>query len=101
MISLFRNRYQRSLGQILLMKAFALRIPCIVARSPYILDYCDEQSAIFYEPENIESLCKAIQQIKSMSYAEMKKMTEYAYASLKDKTRPNYLKHIENVLNDL
>lgn len=100
-ISLYRNRYQRSLGQILLMKAFALRIPCIVARTPYILDYCDEYSAVFYEPENVESLCKAIQHIKSMPYAEMKRMTEHACASLKDKTRPNYLRHIEKVLNDL
>lgn len=80
------------------MKAFAIRIPYIVARSPY---YCDNQSAIFYKPENIESLCKTIQHIKSMSYAEMKKMTEYACTSLKDKTRPNFLRLIENVLNNL
>lgn len=100
-ISLYRDRFQRSLGQILLMKAFYLKKPCIVAHNPYITDYCDDQSAVFYEPENTESLVAAINKIKTMSSGKIKKMTDNAYSSLEDKTRTNYLKHIEKLLNSI
>lgn len=100
-ISLFRDRFQRSLGQILLMKAFYLKKPCIVAHNPYIMDYCDNQSVVFYEPENVQSLVTAINKIKTMSSDKIKRMTANAYDSLNGKTRSNYLKHIEKLLNSI
>lgn len=100
-ISLYRNRFQQSLGQILLMKAFGLHIPCIVARNKYIMDYCNENTVVFYEPENVASLRQAIERIKTMPNQELETMTNCAYASLQKRTRDNYLKQIKRVLTTL
>lgn len=91
----------RSLGQIAIMKAFALGKPLIVTKSDVVSDYVLPSGCLQYEAENVSSLQKAIDRILTMSDYEKASMITEAYTFVNGFTREGYAQNFNQMMHDI
>ncbi|MDE6778037.1 MAG: glycosyltransferase [Alistipes sp.] len=95
------KEYNRSLGQIALMKAYVLRKPLIVSPLPIIEDYIHPDACIEYTPGNAESLNEAIRKYLSLNDSEKRRMLDAGQNFVKNFSRRNYAEQFKQVMLSL
>jgi glycosyltransferase involved in cell wall biosynthesis len=92
-IPLFKDEYQRSLGQIAILKAMTLRKPLIVADSPVIKNYVNDDVALFYKPGDVLDLRAKICELSGNQELQ-DKLTDRAAIFVKQFSRDNYIQSL-------